>query len=343
MIEHLPSPDPDEEFRLYVNGRTRPGEAPPYLSVVKMPFPRFWTQARLAWEMLRRPPDVLFVPAHVIPAIHPAAVVTIHDLGYLDESASHPPSDVRRLKLATRWSASAASKIITPSETTRRDLIAHLGVDPNKIVTIAHGVDDRFSAAPRPVDEEIRSRLALPRRYVLTVGTIHPRKNVPVLARAVATLNARGEDCHLVIAGKRGWNASEVVDELAASGLGTRLMILDYVADADMAALYRGATAFCMPSRYEGVGLPVLEALATGIPTIVSDRGALPETLGRAGFVASADSSEAFARALFEVLQNATLRQELAHTGPAWATKFSWSTAATETLDVLRQVAEDRR
>ncbi|MGI8642873.1 MAG: glycosyltransferase family 4 protein [Thermomicrobiales bacterium] len=339
LIAHLPLLDRDEEVRLYLNGRDRPAEARDDLALRQIPFPRVWTHARLSWEMLRQPPDVLFVPAHVIPAIHPTTVVTIHDLGYLIEPACHPAHDLRWLKLTTRWSAHAASRIITPSRTTKHDLVARLNVDPAKIVVVPHGVDRRFSAIPQPDDDAVRHRLALPRRYVLTVGTIQPRKNLPALAKAVAALRLLDPGLHLVVVGKHGWNATTVLTGIAAARLGAYLTVLGYIDDDDLPAVYRGATTFCLPSLYEGFGLPALEALASGVPAVVSNRGSLPEIVSDAGLVADPDSVPALTESLRQTLADDDLRRSLIGAGIARAARFPWDLTATRTLDVLREVA----
>ena len=292
--------------------------------------------------MARHPPDVLFVPAHVVPAIHPPTVVTIHDLGYLYEPDSHTPRDLLRLNLTTRWSARAAIRVITPSEATKRDLTTHLHVDPSRIAVIPHGVDERFSAMAQPIDDAIRHRLGVPPRYILTVGTIQPRKNLPVLARAIAALDRYGSDIHLVVCGKRGWRASQVVADLDTAGLGRKLKVLEYVEDHDLPAVYRGALAFCLPSRFEGFGLPVLEALASGVPTVVSDRGALPEIAGNAALIADADSSDDFARALRRIVEDEPMVRRLKEAGLHRATRFAWSITAARTLSLLREVADSR-
>jgi glycosyltransferase involved in cell wall biosynthesis len=293
--------------------------------------------------MLLHPPDALFVPAHVIPVIHPPSVVTIHDLGYLREPGSHRQRELLQLKLTTRWSTRVATKVIVPSTTTKRDVIDHLGLEPDKVQVIPHGVGTRFSTVAEHGDAETRRRLSLPARYVLTVGTIQPRKNLPLLARAVATINETVGPVHLVVVGKRGWKATEVLKDLDAAGLGDRLVLAGYVPDDLLPAVYRGAAAFCMPSRYEGFGLPVLEALASGVPSVVSDRGNLPDLIGEAGLIANADSETDMTRALAKVLENEPLRNQCIQTGLARAGRFSWHTAASETLGILRAVARSKR
>lgn len=202
---------------------------------------RVWTHGRLSMEMIRHRPDLLFVPSHVVPIVHPRSVVTIHDLGYLWYPEMHPAGQRRMLDRSTRWSAHAAQHIIVPSATTKADLIRAYGIDGQKITVVHHGVSARFGSVTPASVRDLRPRLQLNGPYILSVGTIQPRKNLEILGEAMVMLRERGVDCTLVIAGKRGWLADRVLDRLYAFGLGERLRIVDYVSDNDLPALYAGA------------------------------------------------------------------------------------------------------
>src|SRR5262245_55481878 len=199
-VSLLPRDDP---IRIYVNAEEPPADLPEVGASVCMPFPRLWTHVRLSWEMQRRPPATLFVPAHVVPARHPRSVVTIHDLGYLYHPDAHPPTTRRMLHWTTKWSVRAAQRVIAISETTRRDLEEHYRLAAGRITVIPHGVDRRF----RPVDSaalaELRTRMHLPDRYILFVGTVQPRKNLARLAAALSLVARDGFPHWLVVAGKR--------------------------------------------------------------------------------------------------------------------------------------------
>src|SRR5688572_16180474 len=210
----------DDRMVVYLNprdGAARP-ELPSNVTARPIPLPRLWTHARLSWELARQPPDVLFVPAHVVPLRHPPSVVTIHDVGYLLEPSAHPAGDRRRLDWTTRWSVRAAKRVIAISEATRQALIGAYRVDPAKIRVVHHGVSERFAPAPPTVIAEMRSRYRLPERYVLNVGTVQPRKNLGRLAHAMRRVKAAGLPHRLVIAGRAGWLAERVESEIAASG-----------------------------------------------------------------------------------------------------------------------------
>ncbi len=338
LLSHLPPHLAGETVRLYLNSRELPPEAAAPYEAIRIPFPRLWTHARLSWEMARRRPDILFVPAHVVPLVHPPSVVTIHDLGYLHEPESHPQAARRHLHLTTRWSVRAARRVIAISAATRRDLVRAYGVPEAKIRVVHHGVGPEFRLAPREIVAELKARLGLPARYVLAIGTVQPRKNVGRLAHAMRSVRESGLPHHLVVAGKRGWLAETVDREVATSGMADLVHWAGYVAPADLPALYSGADAFCFPSLYEGFGLPALEAMACGVPTIVSDRGALPEVVENAALVVDSTDVRAMGSALIQTLTDPDLRRRLSADGFTRAAHFSWDRTAAHTLTILRDL-----
>jgi len=337
-IAELGAPD---LLRVYLTGDSPPRAIDSSIDLRHIPFPRFWTHGRLSWEMLRRRPDVLFVPAHVIPLIHPRSVVTIHDLGFLHEPDSHPAHSQLALDWSTRWSVRVARRIIAVSAATAQDLHRSYGVDPHKIRIVHHGVDPVIRTPPENAVNAVRTRLGLPDPFILSVGTVQPRKNYGRLAEAMGRVAAAGLPHRLVIAGKRGWLADRVESEIAASGSSGRVIQLGYVAAADLAVLYAAADLVCLPSLFEGFGLPLLEAMAHGVPTAASDRAALPEVGGDATLRFDPLDIRQIGEALVRGLTDDDTRRRLSVAGPRRAAQFTWERAARETLAVLHDVGSE--
>lgn len=322
-------------WRLYANGPTDdvPIEESRNISIRSIPSRRLWTHYRLSREMVSDRPAVLFVPAHVVPLVHPPTIVTIHDLGYVHAPDAHPAGQRRMLDLTTRWSARVARHIIVPSTRTRNDLIEHYLVPDARITVIPHGVDQRFFGDIARPDTRFRERYGLARPYVLAVGTIQPRKNLPALARAMVEATPEHD---LVIAGKRGWMSDSVLTELHTSGLGERLHILDYVPDDDLPTLYTGAEVFVQPSRFEGFGMPILEAMAAGTPVLSATGSSLSEVGGEGALFFDPEDVDSLVSMLRYVLRDSGLRQSLTERGHQWASRYTWERTAEKTRIIIQ-------
>jgi glycosyltransferase involved in cell wall biosynthesis len=341
IIRALLAEPVDWTWRLYFNGNAHETGLSPEdtIQLRDIPARRLWTHLRLSREMATRRPDGLFVPAHVIPAAHPPSVVTIHDLGYLHVPEAHPSRQRLMLDLTTRWSASVARHIIVPSSRTRDDLVDRYRIREEKITVIHHGVHPCFAMALHEPDTSFRERYGLHRAYVLAVGTIQPRKNLPFLARAMCAVDS---DVDLVIAGKRGWMAGDVLHELDEAGLGDRLRLLDYVPDKDLPALYQHAEVLAQPSRFEGFGMPVLEAMASGTPVITSDGSSLSEIAGNAAMFYTQDDQASLSACIDAIVSDNEVSRDYKKRGLAWSGTLTWERAARKTRLVLQEALLDR-
>lgn len=336
------------------------GNQPAAVELCVMPARRLWTHRTLAAELRRRPPDVLFVPSHVLPWRWPPrsisarclpAVVTVHDLGYHHLPAAHTWLQRLYLTLGTRWSAAAAATVIAVSQATARDLHEHYGTPWEKIRVVYEATTPQ----PRPTVEAmaaVRARYGLARPYALYMGTLQPRKNLDRLITAYERLCARqAVTWDLVLAGGAGWLSEPILAQARRSPYAARIHLPGYVPEEERPALLAGACFFCFPSLYEGFGLPVLEAQELGVPVMTSahttdrtgkpDNNALPEIAGDAALLVDPTDVEAIAQAMLALSRDETLRLRLIEAGYANVRRFSWEKAAAETLAVL--VAAARR
>jgi len=343
LIRELLAQGQTHRFRLYFNQAPSPGLFAPGAEQHVMPFPRMWTHLRLSWEMRSRPPEVLFVPSHVLPLVHPRrCVVTVHDLGYHYHPEAHTLSQNLYLRWSTRFNAHSATRVLADSQATRQDLIALYQVPAAKIQVVYPGRDETLA----PVTDAarlaaVRGRYGVTERYLLYVGTLHPRKNLVRLIRSFARLLGSGvqlaglDTLQLVLAGQKGWLYDEIVAEVRRLHLAERVVLTGFVPDSDLPALLSGAQAFLFPSLYEGFGFPVLEAMACGTPVVCSNRSSLPEVAGEAALQVDPLDTEALAAAIERLLVDEGLRQELARRGLAQIERFSWRRCAAEVLEVL--------
>jgi glycosyltransferase involved in cell wall biosynthesis len=292
--------------------------------------------------MLFNPPDVLFIPAHVLPIIHPCrSVVTIHDLGYLYHPRAHRPLDRLYLDLSTRYNAQAASFIIADSKATKLDLIRCYGTKSKKVVVIYPGYDESkfHSVRDEAAVEAVKARYGIEGDYILFVGTLHPRKNLIRLIEAFSSLAPR---LSLVIAGKKGWLYEEMFYRVKELGLEGRVVFTGFVPEDDLPVLLSGARLFVFPSLYEGFGFPVLEAMACGVPVVCSDSSSLPEVVGDAALKVNPLDVEGLKNAMERVLCDEELSAEMVKRGLERARNFSWERCAEETLAVLEKAGKAR-
>jgi glycosyltransferase involved in cell wall biosynthesis len=233
---------------------------------VVIPQRRLWTHLRLGRELRRRPPDVFFTPAHVIPiGYNRPAVATIHDLGYEYFPEAHPRGQLAYLRWSTRHNARVARRVIADSRATAADLTRLYGVYPARIEVVYPGIDPDLRRVDDPAQITAAcTKYGIQPPYLLYLGTLQPRKNLVRLVEAFAASEVHQEGYSLVLAGKAGWLAQPILDGIGGlpSAVGGHICVTGYIAAADKAALLSGATALVFPSLYEGFGFPVLEAQA---------------------------------------------------------------------------------
>jgi glycosyltransferase involved in cell wall biosynthesis len=284
---------------------------------------------------------VLFVPAHVIPLIHPRTVVTIHDLGYLTFPQTHPRLARLYLDVSTQWSVRAAAHVMADSRVTQDDVVRHYHTPPEKITVAYPGRDENLRRVDNvPVVEAVKHHYGIQGEYFLYLGTLQPRKNLLRLVRAFASVKLQISNFKLVLAGGKGWLYDEILAEVKRLGLEGHTVLTGRVTEDDKAALLSGAMALVFPSLYEGFGLPVIEAMQCGAPVVCSNTSSLPEAAGSAALLVDPLDIDALARAMLRLVEDADLRRTLVERGHVQACKFSWQTCAISVLSALESVAK---
>jgi glycosyltransferase involved in cell wall biosynthesis len=341
LIEALLALDTSHRFRLYFN---QPPAADLFSTDGRVerriiPFPRLWTHLRLGLEVATRPPDVLFVPSHVLPLFtRPLAVVTVHDLGYLHFPQAHPPRQRRYLNWSTRHNARTARVVIADSEATRGDLVAHYGVPAGKIVVAYPGPEpDLAPVRDAQAIAAVKRRYGIQGDYFLHVGTLQPRKNLARLIQAFANLLAAApqSNVQLVLAGKKGWLYGDLFRQARRLELDGRVLFPGYVDETDKAALLSGALAYVLPSLYEGFGFPALEAQVCDTPLISANTSSLPEVAGDAALLVDPLDADELAGTMGRLLSDAGLRADLVDRGRRNRARFSWRACAETVMAAL--------
>lgn len=298
--------------------------------------PHLLTPLRMRWDGAQ----LVHGPANALPLVGFGlpGVVTIHDLAIYDHPEWFPPGQWFATRVLVPQSIRGARLIICPSDATRRAAVRLFGVDPQRCRVIPHGVEAEFALPiSPPVGAEIRSRYALPERYLLQVGTIQPRKNYVTTLRALARIPAE-QRIPLLVVGGFGWRYDPVVEAVREFDLAPWVRFVGYAGMSDLPALYQMALAVVFPSLDEGFGLPVLEAFAAGTPVIASNAGAIPEVAGDAAVLVEPKDADGLAQSIVRMLTDGELRARQVAAGRARAARFIWSASAAAHRAVYESV-----
>jgi glycosyltransferase involved in cell wall biosynthesis len=282
-----------------------------------------WTQIRLSWEMLRRPPEALFVLGYHLPAVTPErTVVTIHDASFLEHPEVYPGGEARHQANVLRDTCRRAGLIIAPSNFTAAQIA---GLRKDKVVVIPSGV-------PAPALPARRAPRAA--GYFAVVGRIEKKKNLGVVADAFGKFSVKHPDYRLVFVGKPAYGAEGIMRQALAGPAGDRIEFRGALADAEMFAILGNAAALLHPCPYEGFGIPPIEAMALGVPAVVASAGAVAETVGEAGILVDPSDSGKWAEAMEKVLEPG-VRADLVAKGKARAASYAWKRTAEATWRAL--------
>lgn len=345
LLRALPAADPALRYTVFAG----PQAALPADSRLRVRRSAWRTErplARILWEQIAQPlalerdrPDLVHQLAFVAPVLaRRPFVVTVYDLSFVHFPERLPPARRRYLRLLTRWSCQRARRVIAISRSTAADLTATFGLSPERIDVAVPGVDEAFHPLPRAEIEAFRARAGLPDRFLLYLGTLEPRKNLPLLLRAYAALPASDRSAApLVLAGARGWMVDAIDRALDEHDLRGSVRLPGYVPAQDLPLWYNAAEALVYPSLFEGFGLPVIEAMACGIPALVADTSSLPEAVGDMGVCLPPDDAAAWTNALAHILHDTMWRAEAGQRGRERAREFTWARTAAQTVASYRR------
>ncbi|MBN1287248.1 MAG: glycosyltransferase family 4 protein [Anaerolineae bacterium] len=345
LLRHLPAADPDARYTVFV-GVGRPALGP-RLTVRAARLRTDRPALRVLWEQLIQPGaarragvDLLHALAFVAPLVAPCpSVVTVYDLSFLYYPERFRAARRLYLRALTGVSCRRARRVIAISQSTARDVHRLLGVPAERIDVAAPGVSEDFFA---PVPDEVRAAFRadknLPARFILSLGTLEPRKNLLTLLHAYAKLPSR--DVKLVLAGGKGWLYDDIFRAIETLDLKDDVILPGYVPGIELPRWYASAETFVYPSIYEGFGLPLLEAMAAGTPVIASNTSSLPEAVGDVGALVAPDDVEAWTAALARAVDSPAWRAEMGARGRAHARTFTWARTAVQTVDSYRRALE---
>lgn len=300
---------------------------------------KFWTQFALPLKLfLEKPrPDVFFTPGHYAPRFCPCpSVISILDTSYLLFPDYFRKQDLYQLKLWSAYSIKQASKIITISQSSKKDLLKFYKINEDKIKVIYPGFDkSKFNQnISEQKSREVMQKYSLTNPYILFVGTLQPRKNIIRLVEAfekLAISNQQLGNYELVVVGKKGWIYDETVNRINSSPLKNKIKLIGFVENNDLPYLYKKASCFVLPSLYEGFGIPVAEALSMGTPVVISDNSSLPEIAGDAGILINPNYINSIKQGIEKALTlNTHEKEDIIRIGLEQVKKFDWEKTARE-------------
>lgn len=352
LVTALSHVDHSTEYNLFVSGAA-PSSLPTSLgsnfrwnSTRLSPkwLARIWHRFRVPVpvEVFTGPLSLFHATDFVLPPTLPAVltVLTVHDLSFVRIPESASPSLKQYLDVVVPRSVERADYVLVDSQATSDDLVEFYGVSSKKIEVLLSGVSGGFS---RHISDSLlmttRNKYNLGSvSYVFTVGTVQPRKNYVRLIQSLVQLRSRGLDIHLAIAGGKGWLDNPIYAAISDMHMEDFVHFIGFVADEDLPALYKGAVCLAFPSLYEGFGLPVLEAMASGIPVLTSNISSLPEVAGDAAITVDPYDVDAITDGLERIILDTDLRSDLIQKGLARANEFTWEKSARQLLGIYQHL-----
>lgn len=332
LVENLKKVDTENEYVLI---------SPESEKDLSTPQRFIWDQQTFPARAAKAKVDILHQPCFSAPLFYRGKIViTIHDLISHFFSKNIPQGSRFYFSKWMPLTYGKADKIIAISANTKKDIMSLLKIPEEKIVVIHSAVSSEF----RPMVDTgkiaaAKTKYGIRGKYILDVGTLEPRKNLPFLVKAFDSAVKKGKIEHnLVLTGKKGWYYEDLFNLIEELNLGQRVILPGYVADEDLPALYNGADLFCFPSLYEGFGFPPLEAMSCGTPVIAARNSSIPEVVGEAGLLLPLTDTDLWTKNIIKLLANPKKLAELKSKGLERAKEFSWEKTARETIEVYNEI-----
>lgn len=347
VIKRLRNKLTDQQIIIYIKkNQSIDFELPENWKIKIINLPYLWTQLGLSMELLFHSVDVLFIPAHVVPLIHPKnTIVTVHGLEYEFCPKAYSSWARMYMRWSIKFSCRWAKKIISVSQNTRRDLIRLYKVADKKIQVIYEGYEEKSkiqnpnvkSQTPcLPAGRNLKSQISNLKPYLLFVGRLEERKNVIGIIKIFEMLKEKYNISQkLVLAGKSGYGFSQIELAISISKYKNDIIQLGFVRDEDKFTLIAGADIFVFPTFYEGFGIPVLEAQSVGVPVVTSNTSSMPEVSGDSAILVDPMNNGQIADAIYELISNKTIRENVIKRGYENAKRFSWEKCAAQIVEVL--------
>lgn len=348
MLRQFGNESPDDDFLIYHKTSFNPQLSPPNLKNYQTKsLGKFmaWTHTRFAWEIFRKKPDALWIPLHNLPWPRRRSlrtIVTIHDLAFKFFPEYFTAKDLFKLNLLADHAIRKSDRIVAISNSTKKDILKlYPEVGEEKITVIHHGFDaDLFQKEIGLVDSEkiLKNHALEAGKYLLYVGAIQPRKNLGVLIKAFEKIKETHPEMKLVFAGEKAWMWEGVFGQISKSSVRQDIIITGKVPFADLPVLYKNASVFVFPSLYEGFGMPVLEAFASGVPVVCANNSSLPEVGGEAALYFEGDDANGLVEKISLILGSDSARKEMIQKGMVRLENFSWKKCARKTLDTIKKM-----
>lgn len=343
VIKHLCDKLEKEQVILYCNPaiNIRPDfKLPASWKIKFLRAPIFWTQARLSLEILFHPVDVLFVPAHTVPIIHPKnTIVTIHGLEYEFCPGAYSLFERLYMRWSIRKSCRWAKRIIAVSENTKKDLIKLYGVPKEKITVIYEGYGEHKTCNTKHITQEKKFE----KLYLLFVGRLEERKNIEGMVDAFEILKEKYEISHrLILVGKYGYGGENIKNKIYGSDYKHDIILTGYISDEEKFYLLKNADVFLFPTFYEGFGLPILEAQSVGTPVITSNISSMPEVAGKSAVLVDPKDANEIAEAIHKLISDESYKNDIIEKGLENVKRFSWEKCAREVGSMLRNKVSNK-